>query len=505
MRWTRSGRRRTSRRELGDGELLARAAIGYEDACWRPAIADPAPVELLEEAAAALGGESSQLRVGLLGGLARALDFQGEHERGAIVVAGARSPWRGGWTIAWASPPSLVRSYWSRGASSLEEILEPCSPRRRTSASELGDTEIRAEAMAWRVPAFVALCDLDAADGRPAALRDRPRSRPRSRSCIHVAEHYGVGARAVRRAARARRRPSALRSHEWSRLLTGRDAAGVYGIQMFSIRREQGRLAELAPVIRILAAGATREAPWRPGLVCRARRARHGGARPGASSGGVAAEGLDQFRESLWLASLTYLADAVRGPRRRGERRRRLSRARAARGLERHDRPPGLLLRSSRSLPGHARGGRSAKPSAPRSTSSARMELNRRMGATTWLAHTAYEYARPTADARAGRARPGRSAARRGGRPGREHRHAGAARPHRALGAPHGAARPPRRSLRRARSRSSGSSPGASAIARSARRCSSASTPPPITSAASCARPAAPIAPRRPRTPTATA
>ena len=32
-------------------ELLARAAIGYEDACWRPGIADQGAVELLEEAA----------------------------------------------------------------------------------------------------------------------------------------------------------------------------------------------------------------------------------------------------------------------------------------------------------------------------------------------------------------------------------------------------------------------------------------------------------------------
>ena len=51
-------------RELGDAGLLARAAIGYEDACWRPGIADQGAVELLEEAAAALGDESSELRVG---------------------------------------------------------------------------------------------------------------------------------------------------------------------------------------------------------------------------------------------------------------------------------------------------------------------------------------------------------------------------------------------------------------------------------------------------------
>src|SRR5205814_2665428 len=76
-------------RELDDPRLLARAAIGYEDACWRPGIADEGAVELLEEAAAALDDESSELRVGLLGGLARALDFQGRQERGAVVRTSA--------------------------------------------------------------------------------------------------------------------------------------------------------------------------------------------------------------------------------------------------------------------------------------------------------------------------------------------------------------------------------------------------------------------------------
>ncbi len=76
-------------RELGDAELLGRAAIGYEDASWRPGITDESVQQLLEEAVAVLGDESSALRVRLLGGLARALDFQGEHERGAIVRSNA--------------------------------------------------------------------------------------------------------------------------------------------------------------------------------------------------------------------------------------------------------------------------------------------------------------------------------------------------------------------------------------------------------------------------------
>ena len=184
----------------------------------------------------------------------------------------------------------------------------------RDLGEELGDTEIRAEAMAWRVPMFVALCDLDAARREVAALRATA-ERTAQPFMLHVAEHYGSAiALCDGRLAEAEAR--AQRSHEWSRLLTGRDASGVHGIQMFSIRREQGRLAELAPVIRILAADAGRNGPWRPGLASvlvelgMEREARRELAR-------VADEGLDRFRESLWLASLTYLTDACVGARRR--------------------------------------------------------------------------------------------------------------------------------------------------------------------------------------------
>ena len=74
----------------------------------------------------------------------------------------------------------LMRSYWSRGTSSLDEILEMLT-EARDIAEELGNTEIRAEAMAWRVPAFVAIGDLDSARREVEAAARSP-SRPRSRS-----------------------------------------------------------------------------------------------------------------------------------------------------------------------------------------------------------------------------------------------------------------------------------------------------------------------------------
>ena len=46
----------------------------------------------------------------------------------------------------------------------------------------------------------------------------------------------------------------------------GELAAGVYGVQMFTIRREQGRLAEVAPVLKRFIDANPSEVSWRPGL-----------------------------------------------------------------------------------------------------------------------------------------------------------------------------------------------------------------------------------------------
>ena len=166
-------------RDLGDAELLARGATGYEDACWRPGFHDQGAVELLEEAVEALGEEDCGLRVRLLSGLARALDFQGRREEGVTARTSAiEMARRLGDREALASV--LVRAYWSRGTTPLDEILAMLT-EARDIAVELGDTELRAEAMSWRVTTFVALLDLASARRRWTRSARSP-SRRRSRS-----------------------------------------------------------------------------------------------------------------------------------------------------------------------------------------------------------------------------------------------------------------------------------------------------------------------------------
>ena len=370
---------------LGDAELLARAAIGYETACWRPVITDALAVELLERAAAALDDEPSQLRIGVLGGLARALSIRGGHARGALVRDSAIEMARRIDDRA-ALASVLSGSYWDRGTRSTNEILVMLT-EARDLAEELGDVELQCDASSWRVSALVALCDIEAAR-RETAAAHATAERTTQPFHLHVAEHSG-SAIALCQGRLGDAEAMAERSHEWSRLLTGRDASGVYGIQMFGLRREQGRLAELAPVIRVLAVNAD---AWRPGLALllselgMEAEARRELAR-------VAADGLDRFRASLWLASLSYLAEAC---------------------AELGDEGTAALLypelafyEGTNVMIGHVVACHGAADRLLGMLASTlgdwdraeqhferAMALNRVMGARTWLAHTAYEYGR---------------------------------------------------------------------------------------------------------------
>ena len=317
----------------------------------------------------------------------------------------------------------------------------------------------------------------------------------------HVAEHYG-SAIALCDGNLAEAEAMAERSHEWGRLLTGRDASGTHGIQMFGIRREQGRLAELAPAVRILAGQVDREGPWRPGLVAvLAELGMEREARRELSS--LAAEGIDGFRTSLWLATLTYLTDACAAV---GDEAMaaivypELEPLAGTNVMIGHlvacygaaDRYLGMLAATL----GEAAAGRGAlRAGDGAEQADGRVDLGG--------PHRLRVRALPARPGPRG-PRAGRGPARRGRRPGRADRHGRTARQRSARSA---STLPPPTSPTgspRARRRSWRWSPTGSATARSARSSRSANTPRPTTSAASCARPTARTAPRPPPTHTGT-
>jgi DNA-binding CsgD family transcriptional regulator/tetratricopeptide (TPR) repeat protein len=292
-------------REIDDAELLAAAAVGFEDACWRPGITDEGAVELLEEASRALDDSDSELRVKLLAGSSRALAFIGQYaestiaEREAIAMARRLDDRFGLATV-------LMRSYWSRAQRSLDRTLAMLTEARQL-AEELGETDIQAEAMEWRVAGLIALGDLGTAERELAEVHALA-ARVRQPFPLHVAEHY-ASTLALCAGQLAEAEAAARRSHEWSRLLTGRPASGIYGIQMFGIRREQGRLAELAEVMQMLAASEHSSSVWRPGFAALlAELGMEDEARYELEQ--VRRDGFEPLRSSLWVASLSYLAEA---------------------------------------------------------------------------------------------------------------------------------------------------------------------------------------------------
>jgi DNA-binding CsgD family transcriptional regulator len=290
-------------RGLGDAELLARAAVGFEEACWRPGMHDVESVSLLQEAAAALGREDSELLTRVLGSLARALDLRGEPAAAAraaeqsMAMARRRGDQRGlARTLAGA---------WSRGSSSDEENNALLTEALQIG-EELGDAELCTEAIGWLIPSYVSLCDHDRARRYLQRLFDGARAQNQPFH-LHVAEHY-ASALALCDGDLSEAEAAATRSWEWSRLLTGRDATGAYGLQMFNIRREQSRLAELLPVVRLLA-GASATA-WRPGMSALLAELGMVGEARSELHEAVFAE-LDEQRRSLWSASLAYLTDTT--------------------------------------------------------------------------------------------------------------------------------------------------------------------------------------------------
>jgi len=78
---------------------------------------------------------------------------------------------------------------------------------------------------------------------------------------------------------------------------------------MFSIRREQGRLGELAPLIRMLASSDRSDA-WRPGLTAMLAELGMGDGRAARAGRASARTGSTSSEASLWLASLSYLTDS---------------------------------------------------------------------------------------------------------------------------------------------------------------------------------------------------
>ena len=242
---------------------LARAALGFETATWSPGLPGSEAARLLREALDAQGGAGGTLKVQLLSSLARALIFSGDDAQAVIVQAQALAMARRGGDVPTLISTLLatasVRWQPERSAERLRNLEEA-----RALAERSGDVQHALDAEAWHLFELMELGDLP-------AWREHLEHYERSAAELRqpFLRYIAVTSRATHALLEGRFAEAETligQALQIGRRMPGLDAPGVYGMQMFALRSEQGGLRELAPLVRHFVRSMPGPGTWRPGL-----------------------------------------------------------------------------------------------------------------------------------------------------------------------------------------------------------------------------------------------
>jgi DNA-binding CsgD family transcriptional regulator len=294
-------------RGLRNAGGLARAALGYETVAWRTVGVGTVAAALLREALAANPALDSPLRARLLAALCRSLIFADRVDAAVAIhgqaVAMARRV--GDAQALFAALSAIVPARWR------PDLL----PLRLAAGREAMQLAERAGSPEWAVGHLTGwhVGDLlESGDAKTAehaasfgietvAVRHQPYIRTVQLNCrAMLALHAGRFAEAERLALQGMQEATRLSQ-----------TTGAFAVQMFTLRREQGRLGELAPVLEQFQRSVADSATWQPGyivLCCELGRQE----RAQSAFERLAANGFDlgQASESVRSGSLVYLAEA---------------------------------------------------------------------------------------------------------------------------------------------------------------------------------------------------
>jgi len=374
-------------RSLGDAEMLARAALGYEDAANQPMATDETAVALLHEALGRVAAGDSALRARLLSALSRALVFVGEEAEALSLRADAT-----GMARRLGDPATLARILVQEEIRNVhvprEDVLERLT-EARDLALELQDVDVLLEAMWRRVATLAGLGELHEARRECQPLR-RIAEEARQPVKLNAAALFG-SALALCDGKLDEAEALAEEAEDWTRLMR-LPTSGEYGVQLFGIRREQGRLDELRPIVELLARSPDGMGTWGPGFVALlVELGMEDEAR--AELERIRADEFRRVTGALGTAALVYLTDAcsalwdaesaaVLYPRLEPLAARTVMIGQLVACYGSADRYLGML----------------AAVLSDWDTGEAHFEyglyVNRRTAAHTWTAHTAYQYAR---------------------------------------------------------------------------------------------------------------
>jgi DNA-binding CsgD family transcriptional regulator/tetratricopeptide (TPR) repeat protein len=290
---------------LSAAELLAEAALGFEETMWRPGWPGHEAVKLLDQALSALSDSDSQIRSRCLASRCRAGVFAGGRREALKswdeAVAMARRL-EDPITLTFALHSRLYDRWWTDVESQISvagEVIE--------IATKTGDWDRAVQAGSYRLSYYA-----DLGDYRTLNHDLRTQYQEQTRLARHPFNEYVLAGWETMSALVEGRLPDAedlsRRALTMGRRLKGHDAMGVFGVQMFNIRRAQGRLGELAPIVQQFVDQADSQA-WRPGLAL--MYAELGMIDEAREQFDIVAE--DDFAklptDVLWLGTMSYLAE----------------------------------------------------------------------------------------------------------------------------------------------------------------------------------------------------
>ena len=249
---------------LGDGERLARAAIGASSRYIQPpGVVDEELIALLEQALAMTAGERTVVRIGLLARLCGALYFSARRERMTELAAEATEIAQelGVPEARALAAAARRRTFWSPVY--LEQRLSD-STELLTLAREAGDLELALQGHAWLVVDLLEHGDSDAVDIQIEAFTEGAESLRQPLYLWNAAVWRAMRALlAGKLEAADRLAAEALATGSYGEAVT---APQYYATQLLAIRREQSRIAELEQAAREMLKANPARAPWRAAL-----------------------------------------------------------------------------------------------------------------------------------------------------------------------------------------------------------------------------------------------
>jgi tetratricopeptide (TPR) repeat protein len=293
-------------RSLGSTENLVRAALELVHMTQIVGLPAPETVGLLEEALQKLGPEDSPLKAQTLGGLARYLGVTGGRQQLMLYAPQALAMARR------LGDPDLI-AYALLGVFYTLMGPEHAEPRLAIAtemlelATAANNTLVLFEGRWWRAYCLLELGDTAAVDAEFAEF-ERWVEETKQPFYLSIVAMF-LAMRALMTGRFEDSEQLAQQAFAIGQQIQSETAAGLFGLQMFALRREQGHLKELEPIVRIFLQQHSAAAAWRPGLAViyseldlRADAAREFE---------ILAQHdfADLPRDAVWMGTMTYLVD----------------------------------------------------------------------------------------------------------------------------------------------------------------------------------------------------